>query len=345
MSALPAGDSARMRQAGFDAQRLDDALRLFASGAANFHSLVILRHGATVAEMYRAGSDRQIYRLLPRRRAFDAGRLHDMRSVTRSVLGLLWGIAEGMGKAPPPDTPVMPLYPELQGQARRGWQHITVRHLLTNTSGLSWREVNAGTLFNHELRLYWRRFAPYLFRRPLAAPPGMRFNYNGGGTSLLAELLARHTGMPLGEFARVHLFEPLGITRWEWMRDLRGRPLAFSGLRLLPADLARIGQLVLQRGQWQGRQLLPAAWVDAAIEPHIDTGDGRQYGYHWWLGKLDALGGRHQWAGAIGNGGQRLYIVPSLDLVVALTAGAYNSPTIGQHCSTLLKQIAAAVAA
>jgi CubicO group peptidase (beta-lactamase class C family) len=345
MNRPSAVDGARLQQAGFDAQRLDDALRLFTSGAANFHSLVILRHGATVVEMYRTGSDRQLFQLLPRRRAFDAGQLHDMRSVTRSVLGLLWGIAEGMGKAPPLDTPVMPLYPGLERHAQRGRQHITVRHLLTNTSGLSWREVNAGTLFNHELRLYWRRFAPYLFLRPMAAPPGMRFNYNGGGTSLLAELLARHTGMPLGEFARTHLFEPLGITRWEWTCDLRARPLAFSGLRLLPADLARIGQLVLQRGQWQGRQLLPAAWVDDAIQPHIDTGDGRQYGYHWWLGKLDALGRGHQWVGALGNGGQRLYIMPSLDLVVAVTGGAYNSPAIGQHCSTLLKQIAAAIAA
>jgi CubicO group peptidase (beta-lactamase class C family) len=329
--------------AGFHARRLSEALAVFTSSAANFHGLVVLRHGQLAAQAYRTGKDRKIYQLLARTRPFNAEHLHDLRSATRSVTGLLWGMAQSQGSVPSLDTPVMALYPELQGLARRGKPSITVRHLLTNTSGLSWREVNAGTLFNHELRLYWRAYAPYLFRRPVAAPPGMRFNYNAGGTSLLAEILAARTGMPLQEFARVHLFEPLGITQWEWARDLRGRPLAFSGLRLRPADLARIGQLVLQHGQWQGRQLLPPAWIDEAVRPQIDTGDGRQYGYHWWLGKIDAAGGRHLWAGAIGNGGQRLYIVPSLDLAVVITAGAYNSPVIGQQCSALLRQIAAAI--
>ncbi|MBY0240513.1 MAG: beta-lactamase family protein [Burkholderiaceae bacterium] len=329
--------------AGFNAQRLDEALALFASRHVNFHGLVILRHGALVNETYRNGRDRGLYQLLSRQRRFDAAQLHDLRSITRSVVGLLWGIAHGQGLAPALDTPVLQLYPALARLARRGRQAITVRHLLTNTSGLSWREMHAGALFNNELRLHWRSFAPYLLRRRLSAPPGMRFNYNGGGTALLAEILASHTGMTLQEFARIHLFEPLGITQWEWCNDLRGRPLAFSGLRLRPQDLARIGQLLLQHGQWQGRQLLPAAWVDEAVRPHIDTGDGRQFGYHWWLGQVDALGRRHQWAGAFGNGGQRLYVVPALNLTVVLTAGAYHSPTIGRHCNALLKKIAAAI--
>lgn len=331
-------------QAGFDARRLDEALALFANQAFNFHGLVVMRHGGVVAEAYRAGRDRGLYQLLPRQRPFDAAQLHDMRSVTRTVTGLLWGIAQGHGSVPPPDTPVLALYPKLARHAHRGRQAITVRHLLTNTCGLSWRERDAGTLFNQELRLYWRSFAPHLFRRPMAAPPGMRFNYNAGGTSLLAEILAQRTGMALPDFARAYLFEPLGIAQWEWLRDLRGRPLAFSGLRLRPADLASIGQLMLRQGRWQGRQLLPAAWVGEALRPHIDTGDGRQYGYHWWLGHVDALSGRHQWAGAFGNGGQQLYVVPALDLAVAITAGAYGSHTIGQQCGALLKKIATAIA-
>lgn len=330
--------------AGFNAQRLDEALGLFASRSVNFHGLVIWRHGAPVAEAYRTGRDRGLYQLLSRKRAFDATQLHDMRSITRSVTGLLWGIAASQDKVPAMDTPVLPLYPALAKLARRGRQAITVRHLLTNTSGLSWREMHAGPWFNHELRLHWRTFAPFLFRRALSSPPGMRFNYNAGGTALLAEILANQTGMTLPEFARRHLFEPLGVTQWEWSTDLRGRPLASSGLRLRPQDLARIGQLVLQHGQWQDRQLVPAAWIDESIRPHIDTGDGRQYGYHWWLGKVDAIGRHHQWAGAFGNGGQRLYVVPALELTVVITAGAYNSHAIGQHCNLLLKKIAAAIA-
>ncbi|MDF6470722.1 serine hydrolase, partial [Escherichia coli] len=101
-------------------------------------------------------------------------------------------------------------------------------------------------------------------------------------------LLVERVGMSVPEYARQQLFEPLGITDWEWVDDYRGRPLAFAGVRLRPRDLARIGQLVLQHGQWNGRQLVPAEWIAESTRPHIDTGMGLQYGYQWWLGKVAA---------------------------------------------------------
>ena len=177
----------------------------------------------------------------------------------------------------------------------------------------------------------------------MAAPASTVFNYNGGGTAVLAQILVDHTGMELPEFARKYLFEPLGITDWEWTGDLRGRPLAFAGLRLRPLDLARIGQLVLQHGQWEGKQIVPADWIAESTRPHIDAGYGLQYGYQWWLGKVDALGGAHDWSAGIGNGGQRLYIVPDLDLVVAITAGDYNQPEIGRLDAQLFSRIAGAL--
>lgn len=333
------------QEAGFDMQLLQGALQEFGAPAVNFHSLIIERHGKVVSETYRDGKDRGLYRLWSSPRHFDADQLHDMRSVTRSVVGLLWGIAHDKGLVPPLDAPVMALYPELKRLARRGRQSIQIRHLLTMSSGLFWREINAGTMVNNEFRLYWRKTAPYLFLRPMMAPPGMRFNYNAGCTALLADIITGRTGMTLPEFARTYLFEPLGITHWEWINDVRGRPLPFTGLRMRPADLVRIGRMVLQQGVWEERQIVSAAWVANSTRAHIDTGDGRQYGFHWWLGMVDNKGGKLPWFAAFGNGGQRLYVAPELDLIVVITAGAYNTQRIGQQCNSLLKRIVAAVEA
>ncbi|WP_231643234.1 serine hydrolase domain-containing protein [Ralstonia syzygii] len=170
-----------------------------------------------------------------------------------------------------------------------------------------------------------------------------RFNYNGGNTAVLARILADRVGMPLPEFARRTLFEPLGITGWEWGEDYRGRPLAFAGLRLRPRDLARIGQMVLQHGQWHGRQIVPADWIAESTRPRVDTGLGLQYGYQWWLGRVDVAGAQQPWIGGIGRGGQRLWIVPGLDMVVVATAGDYNQRAIWQQADALFRQVMATV--
>lgn len=328
---------------GFDPDRLDEVLRGFAADKANFHGLLVERRGVVVAEAYKRGRDKSPWSPFRHSVAFDAGTRHDMRSISRTITGLLWGIAHGQGLLPALETPVASLYPELRKLARRRRGLITIRHLLTMTCGLSWNETRAANALNDELRLYWRAPAPYLFHRRLASPPGMRFNHNAGCTAVLGQILARHTGMTLPEYARAQLFEPLGITDWRWDKDLRGRPLAFSGLHMLPADLARLGRMVLRQGQWQGRAIVPADWLAEATRAHIDTGDGRQYGYHWWLGKVEALGAKQRWHAAFGNGGQRLYLVPALDLVVVMTAGDYNKAEIGPQCGQLLKRVAAAI--
>lgn len=141
--------------------------------------------------------------------------------------------------------------------------------------------------------------------------------------------------MSLPDYARKVLFEPLGITDWEWVNDVRGRPLAFAGLRLRPRDLARIGRMVLgeekKPGRWQGRQIVPADWLTESLRGQIDMQNepSWQYGYQWWVGKVDALGAKQNWSAGFGNGGQRLFLVPDLDLVVVVTAGAYNKPEMG----------------
>jgi len=329
-----------MGKAGFDAVHLCGVLKGFLTGAVNFHGLVIERHGVVVAQAYRRGKDESIYSLMSRQTDFDASRRHDLRSISKSVTSLLWGIAQGRNQTPSLDTPVLPLFPELGTLQSQGRQSITIAHLLGMSSGLAWNEPNRYNAGNDEGGLYWRSSQQrYLFDRPMLAQPGERFNYNGGGTAILARILADQTGMPLPEYARKNLFGPLGIDDWEWMNDLRGRPLAFSGLRMRPVDVARIGRMILRRGQWEGRQIVPAAWIDESLRPRLATGDGLRYGYQWWSGSVEAAGRRYEWHAGFGNGGQRLYMVPALDLVVVMTAGDYNSPLIGPACGRLLKNI------
>jgi CubicO group peptidase (beta-lactamase class C family) len=337
-------DSAQISARGFDPARLCAALADFEAGGDNLHGLVIERHGAVVAERYRSGTDRSVYSLFSRTVDFDAGTRHDLRSISKSVTGLLWGIAQAEHKTPPLDARVLDLFPELAGLKADGRQDITIGHLLDMTSGLAWDESGNYGLGNAEFQLYWRSSqARYVLDRPMAHPAGQRFSYNGGSTAILAELLARGVGMPLPDYARSRLFAPLGITEWEWMRDIRGRPLAFSGLRMRPRDLARIGQLILQHGRWDGVQIVPEAWVAASLQPRTEVGDGRQYGYQWWHGQTRALGRKQAWTAGFGNGGQRLFVVPALDLVVVITAGLYDDEAGAIRVNRLFHRIAAAI--
>jgi CubicO group peptidase (beta-lactamase class C family) len=338
----PGCDAAGIAAAGFDPQALCQVLDAPLRDGANVHAILVMRHGSLVAERYYTGKDRSIWMPFARTVRFDAATRHDLRSVSKSITSLLWGIAQGEGRVPGLDTPVLDLYPELADLRTRNRGTITLRQLFTMTSGLAWEEPIRYGMGNDETGLYWRSSqARYLFDRPLAASNG--FNYNGGTTAVLADILARRTGMPVNDYARHKLFAPLGITDWEWQADLRGRPMAFAGLRMRPRDLAKVGQLVLQRGQWQGKQVVPAAWIDESLQPRVDTGDGLRYGYQWWSGTVEAAGGSHPWHAAFGNGGQRLFVVPAVDLVVVITAGGYDTAGSGRHASGVFRALAASL--
>jgi len=309
---------------GFDRDALEGCLAQFVSSETNFHGLTIWRSGTMIAERYRTGRDETVGRS-SEIVSFDRCRLHDVRSITKSVVSLLWGIADSEGKTPPLDTKVLSLYPELSGLARHGREEITIRHLLTMSTGLDWNESNYGALSNPETALFWRTSqARHTFDRPMVAAPGLRFNYCGGNTAVLADLLVRFTGQTVPNYAEERLFRPLGIHDWAWVNDYRDRPLAFAGLRLTPRDLLKIGQLVLSDGQFDGRAIIDAAWIEVSTTRHMATGDGLHYGYQWWLGEVAARGGLHPYIAGFGNGGQRLFVVPSLALVVAITAGNYG---------------------
>jgi CubicO group peptidase (beta-lactamase class C family) len=310
----------------------------------NFHGLVVVRSGEVVLEQYGVGEDSSWGNPLGRV-AFDGDTLHDLRSVTKSLVGLLYGIARDEGKVPAPEDQLLhcfAAYPDLVADPAR--RELRVEHALTMTMGTAWDESLPYTdPANSEIAM---ERAPDRYRfildRPMIAEPGARWNYNGGATALLGRLIGDGTGLSLPEFARDTLFARLGISEFEWARGFDGTPSAASGLRLRPRDLARVGQLVLQNGVWDGQRVVSEEFLDTALKPQVAIDTDMEYGYQWFVGKARFLRAPASWIGARGNGGQRLWVVPSRDLVVVTTFGNYDQPEQSVAPDRLFREVASA---
>jgi CubicO group peptidase (beta-lactamase class C family) len=327
--------------AHIDTTALCQTIERLATPDTNVHGVVVARHGRLVAEWYFSASDRPNAAWFARQTRFGPTDRHDLRSITKSVVSLLFGVAQARGQVPALSTPVLDLFPELADLQTRERRLVTLEHLLTMTAGLEWDESGSyASLNNSATRMSMASDARrFVLERPIAAPPGTRFTYNSGATALLGEVIVRGTGRPLAEFAKEVLFEPLGIVDVEWRAARDGRFEAHSGLRLRPRDLAKIGRLVLDGGRWGERQVVPTAWVGEALRPRVSVGEGVTYGYQWWSGMARQRGGLLAWSGGFGNGGQRLFVVPSLDLVVVITAGRYNETANGRASRRLFEAL------
>lgn len=299
------------------------------------HGVVVVRNGVLVYEQYFSGKDMRGYTplgVVPH----NTNTLHNIGSITKGVVALLVGIALDRGWLKDLGAPIFSFFPEYADLRTPEKDGITVRHLLSMTSGLDWPE--RAVSINNPANVVWQgRTAgdPYrlVLARSLKATPGTVWNYNSGGVWLLGLLASKLSGQPLEEFAKASLFEPLGIRNWEWDRLANGDPSASGGLRLRPRDLTKLGQLVLDGGVWHGRRIVSAGWIKQMTAQQSPRGwwfgFARSYGYLWWQGR-SSIGARDiGWVGAFGLGGQRLYVVPSLDLVVAVTAGLYRASNGG----------------
>ena len=305
----------------------------------NTHAVLVERAGRTLAEAYFTGRDKPSGAWFEREVAFGPELLHDLRSISKSVTGLLAGIVHGRGQLGPLDTPVFDFFPEHADLATPERRAITVEHLLDFTTGWQWDEWNQpyGTLANSETRMALALDRDrHLLDLPLAHAPGTHWDYCGGATALLGEIIERVSGQPLLALAQQALFAPLGITDVSWRTGWRDKTLAFSGLRLTPRALARIGRLMLDGGRWQGASVVHSAWVADSMRPRVRAVDGYGYGRQWWHGPFArGRGAGVGWVAGFGNGGQRLFIVPALDLVAVVTAGRYNQPGNGRASNLL----------
>lgn len=326
---------------GLDQQSLCTlAQKLDAAKEDNVHAVLIARHGKLVFERYFTGSDSH-WGQPAKDIAFGPDVPHDLRSISKSVVSLLVGIAVGKGWVASIDQPVLALLPAYADLSSPQKQGITLRHLLTMSPGLAWSEqLPYSDLRNSENGMDMAKDpCRYVLEQPVAHDPGTVWTYSGGTTGLLACVLRQATGKPLDEFARETLFEPLGITKVEWARyPQAGEPVAASGLRLLPADTLKLGQLVLDKGAWNGKQIVPAEWIEMATAPQINAPNAMFYGFQFWLGRSLVDHRSVEWIAGFGYGGQRLFIVPSLDLTMMVHAGRYGGPDEGGFAAAILNR-------
>jgi len=293
--------SATPEEVGLDPVLLGKA-KADAAAIPRFRALLVVRHGKLAVEEYFGGAtlDTQF----------------DVRSVTKSVVSLLVGQALEAGYLPRVDTTVGDYLspPYLLDPGDRG---VTVNELLTMTSGYEWNEDNGD---DYNLWINARDHVQFLLDRPQTGPPGP-FTYNSAAVHLLGVVVQSATGTPLASLADQRLFQPIGIKSAIWEQLERGMVNGGSGLQLTGQDLARLGQLMLQKGLSGSDQVVPASWIASVTTPQFpwrDT-DGAQasatYGYLWWVADPPSAHAFFAW----GYGGQFVYVVPALDLVIIST--------------------------
>ena len=315
------------------------------------HAVVVVQHGKTIAEWYFEGNDWILGKSIGNVK-FAAGTLHDIRSVTKSVVSLLFGIAVAEGAIKNLDAPVLDYFPEYQDLRTPERLKIRLRDLLSMTSGFAWdeRTYPYSDRRNSEIAM---AISPdpyrYVLSQKIEATPGTRWTYSGGDVELIGAILKRATGMDLSTYAQHRLFAPLSISQFEWSKNNSPKQgaveAAASGLRLTPRDMAKIGLLVLNGGRYEGKQVVPEAWVKEATARHAqvepDPECGMRYGYFFWLGP--GCANKTPWIAGIGNGGQRIWVAPTKDLVIAWTMGLYDDPRQGKAATDLLQAILEAI--
>jgi CubicO group peptidase (beta-lactamase class C family) len=267
------------------------------------HSVLIVRHGYLVTEVY-----------FP---PYQQDTRHPAYSMTKSVTSAMVGKALQEGYIQNIQQKVLEFFPDIaQDTTDPRRKEITIEHLLTMTAGyntntmpdLYGKDANFDTI---------RHILTY---NSVLVPPGTSFYYDSGLPHLLSAVVQRNTGMTLQGYAEQKLFQPLGIKDYTWDSDPNGVTNGATGLTLRPRDMAKFGYLFLHHGEWNGTQLVPAEWVETSTSKHIETkglmnaAEDDGYGYLWWI---DSFGGYS----AHGFGGQYIFVLPQLDMVVVFTGG------------------------
>jgi CubicO group peptidase (beta-lactamase class C family) len=246
--------------------------------------------------------------------------LHTMQSVSKTVSSITVGIAITRGDFKAGlDTPLLKYFDvakvkNVDDRKRR----ITLRHVLTMSTGLDWNEEVAYDDPKNDADLMEATddWVQYVIDRPMAQEPGKVFNYSSGVSELLAYIFEKETGQDIEKYAQKYLFAPIGVDHY-WKRSPMGVVDTEGGLFLRTNDLAKIGYLYLHDGMWDGQQIVSKDWVKQSVAPFIDAEEGFKYGYKWWLlPRTDRPG--FIWM-ARGFGGQRLMVFPNENLIAVFT--------------------------
>jgi len=297
--------------AGLDSVAIDMAARQLP----RLHSLLVSQHGQLMFERYYNG-----------RRANQPA---NIKSASKSVISALIGIAIERKLIPDVRTPIVTYFPELARDSDARKRAITIEDLLTMRSGLEGTSnVNYGAWVTS------RNWVQHALARPMFAAPGAMMEYSTGNSHLLSAILTKATGVSTWEFANEALFTPLGSAVPQWPRDPQGIYFGGNDMLMTPRQMVTFGELYLHRGRFNGRPIVPERWVEKSCEgrarefrPRTQTGRrmptdvvdpmrDRKYGYSWWVHEL----GGHDTCFAWGYGGQYIFVVPDLDMVIVTTA-------------------------
>jgi CubicO group peptidase (beta-lactamase class C family) len=276
-------------------------------GSNDMDSLLVTRHGRIVLEATYA--------------PFRAGLKHRINSATKSVISTLIAMAIRDGRLDSTDRRVVDFFADRSiANLDEQKKTITIRHLLDMTSGLEWTEGLGGiprSFFAMERSPDWQQF---ILDGPMSTAPGERFYYNSGNSHLLSAILTKVTGKSALDYARETLFGPLGIDDVLWRADPQGISGGGAGLYMHPRDMAKIGYLYLRRGMWEGKQILPASWIEGVSKADVDMRErwaqDLRYGSQFWV-----MPGRDAYF-AVGYGRQLIVVMPKLDIVAVMTGSA-----------------------
>ena len=339
---LPHGS---LKSVGFDSVRINAMTSAIAQQEyPNIHSVLIVKNKKLVYEKYFPGND-EIWGTSIGMVNHSKDSLHDVRSISKSVVSACIGIAIAQGKIKDENQKVWDFFPEYSDLNTGEKSNLTIRHLLTMSSGLAWNEnIPYTDPANSEIQMD-NNDDPirYVLSQPLAATPGTTWNYNGGCTQVLAAILFKVSGMEADAFANQYLFKSLGISRFFWTKltpkpGRKSIPAAASGLRLRPRDMAKVGILYMQGGRWNGKQVITGQWVKSSHTPQISRADGGGYGYQFWTWTMSVNNTTIPLAVAVGNGDQRIYFDHQHDLLIVITAGNYNQWTIKKNADAIVKE-------
>ena len=298
---------------GIEQTRFHQLFNQLMTGDHQLHSMLIIKNNALVLEEYF--------------NEYDATKPHDLRSVTKSIRSLLLGIAIDKGYIDSIDDPISKYLksPIPRKNLDQRKDDITIKHLITMSTGLDcndWDKRSKGQEDAVYRKKDWLQFTLDL---PMINDPGTVSTYCSMGVVIMAEIVSRASGMTISEFAKKFLFDPLDINNIEWNHTSNKQVISSAKrLYMTSRDLAKIGQLILNQGQWNGHQIVSSQWIQESTSPKTKI-TGMDYGYLWWNIPFPAQNKTIVSKTATGNGGQYIMVFPELDLVAIFTGGAYNS--------------------
>lgn len=326
-------ETATLSTVGMDQRPFMDLVQRIGSGAyGEVHSVIVVKDNKLVFEQYWPGHDfapfaSDYHGAYVR---FDRNTPHDTHSATKSITSALIGIAIDRAHIRSLSDAVFNYLPDkYETRNNEGREKITVEHCLTMSSGLQWNEWEAPvTASENDLMVFIRSSDPigYLLSKPVTTEPGTRFYYNGGTVNLLGVMLAFASEQSVQSFSSRYLFGPLGISNYHWqVFQPSGITFCSGDIYITPRDMAKFGQLFLDGGKWKGVEVISREWVEKStqmqINPTVSWADG--YGYLWWLKNLRVNSTTVRSFKAIGWGGQEIFVLKDLAMVVVFTGANY----------------------